>query len=80
MTPGRAGRFSDVLIDYYGFLLTATTITALIVLIWLTVFLVGKYKAKKIKEEPSDSIEKKKDDLEIEEYFDINIGPEEKKE
>lgn len=80
MTPGRAGRFSDVLIDYYGFLLTAMTITALIVLIWLTVFLVGKYKAKKIKEEPSDSLEKKKEDFEIEEYFDINIGSEDKKE
>ena len=71
-------QFRYVLIDYYGFLLTAATITALIVLIWLTVFLVGKYKAKKIKEEPSDSLEKKKDDFEIEEYFDINIGEDKK--
>ena len=47
LTPGRAGRFTDVMIDFYGFLLTAVTITLLVVLIWLIIFLIKKYKEKK---------------------------------
>ena len=46
-TPGRSGRFADVLIDYYGFLLTAASITLLIILVWLVIFFIKKLKQKK---------------------------------
>ena len=46
-TPGRSGRFADVLIDYYGFLLTAVTITLLLILIWLIIIFVKKIRQKK---------------------------------
>lgn len=48
-TPGRAGLFSDVLIDYYGFLTSATLITLSIILIFLSIKLV-KYIIKKNKD------------------------------
>ena len=47
MTPGRAGLFSDVLIDFYGFLLTAGAITLIILIAWLITLLVKKIRNKK---------------------------------
>ena len=81
MTPGRAGRFADVLIDYYGFLLTAVTITLVIALIWLAMFLVGKYKKNKASNITSGDDKKKQDNMvDEDDFFDVIIGPEEKKE
>ena len=34
LTPGRAGRFADVMIDFYGFLVSAVTITVLIIFVY----------------------------------------------
>ncbi|MCR5184856.1 MAG: VanZ family protein [Bacilli bacterium] len=85
LTPGRSGLMADVLIDYYGFLLSATTITVSLLIVGLVIFIINKKKKETnienvtidnipIKEGTPNQKEEKKD------IVDEIIEPEDKKE